>query len=63
MQNRRLKAGLFSAFGHEHEVRAPISQGTTTEGDNPSAELTVDARQLQAQRARKRATLLQVSGA
>jgi polyisoprenoid-binding protein YceI len=43
---RVLKAGLFSAFGHEHEVRAPISQGTITEGDNPSVELTVDARQL-----------------
>jgi hypothetical protein len=43
---RVLKAGLFSPFGHEHEVRAPISQGTITEGDSPSVELSVDARQL-----------------
>lgn len=46
MTVRVLKAGLFSAFGHEHEVRAPISQGTITEGTDPSVELTVDARQL-----------------
>jgi len=46
MTVRVLKAGLFSAFGHEHEVRARISQGTITAGDNPSVELTVDARQL-----------------
>jgi polyisoprenoid-binding protein YceI len=39
------KAGLFSAFGHEHEVRAPIQKGSFSEG-NPSVELTVDARKL-----------------
>jgi len=39
------KAGLFSAFGHEHEVRAPIQQGSFNEA-NPSVELTVDARKL-----------------
>jgi hypothetical protein len=46
MRVRVLKAGLFSAFGHEHEVRAPISQGTITEGPDPVVELIVDARQL-----------------
>jgi polyisoprenoid-binding protein YceI len=40
------KAGLFSAFGHEHEIRAPISQGTIMEGDAPSVELTVSTYQL-----------------
>jgi polyisoprenoid-binding protein YceI len=39
------KAGLFSAFGHEHEVRAPIQQGSFNEA-NPAVELTVDARKL-----------------
>jgi polyisoprenoid-binding protein YceI len=39
------KAGLFSAFGHEHEVRAPIQQGSVNEA-NPSVELTVDVRKL-----------------
>jgi polyisoprenoid-binding protein YceI len=39
------KAGLFSAFGHEHEVRATIEQGSFNEA-NPSVELTVDARKL-----------------
>jgi polyisoprenoid-binding protein YceI len=39
------KAGLFSAFGHEHEISAPIQQGSFTE-QNPSVELTVDARRL-----------------
>jgi polyisoprenoid-binding protein YceI len=42
---RVLKAGLFSAFGHEHEISAPIQQGSLTE--NPaSVELTVDVRKM-----------------
>ncbi len=45
MTVRVFKAGLFSAFGHEHEISAPIQQGSFTEG-NPSVELTVDARKL-----------------
>jgi polyisoprenoid-binding protein YceI len=40
-----LKAGLFSAFGHEHEISAPGLQGKFNESD-PSVELTVDARQM-----------------
>lgn len=43
------KAGLFSAFGHNHEIRAPIARGSFDESaDLPSVELQVDARQLQA---------------
>lgn len=45
MTVRVLKAGLFSAFGHEHEVNAPIEQGSFRE-DHPSVELVVDARKL-----------------
>src|SRR5712692_3329162 len=45
MTVRVFKTGLFSAFGHEHEISAPVRQGSLTEG-NPSVELTVDARKL-----------------
>lgn len=45
MTVRVLKTGFFSAFGHEHEISAPIQQGSFTEG-NPSVELTVDAHKL-----------------
>jgi len=42
---RVFKAGVFSAFGHEHEISAPMQQGSFTE--NPgSVELTVDARRM-----------------
>ena len=47
---RAFKAGLFSAFGHNHEIRAPIARGSFDESaDLPSVELQVDARQLQVQ--------------
>src|SRR5439155_558263 len=39
------KAGVFSAFGHEHELSAPIEQGSFTE-NSASVELTVDARRM-----------------
>ena len=46
---RVFKTGLFSAFGHNHEIRAPIARGAFNESaDQPSVELQVDARQLQA---------------
>ena len=46
---RVFKAGLFSAFGHNHVIRAPIAQGSFDENaDQPSVQLQVDARQLQA---------------
>ncbi|MGA8034693.1 MAG: YceI family protein [Candidatus Acidiferrales bacterium] len=38
------KTGLFSGFGHEHEVRAMISSGTADTGPHPSVEFHVDAR-------------------
>ncbi|HZC34510.1 MAG TPA: YceI family protein, partial [Chthoniobacterales bacterium] len=42
---RVFKSGVFSAFGHEHEISAPIRQGSFTE--NPaSVELTVDVRKM-----------------
>ena len=40
------RTGFFSAFGHDHEIRAPISHGTFNEGDTPSVELTVESRKL-----------------
>ncbi len=46
MTVRVFKAGLLSAFGHEHEISAPIQRGTLNEADR-SVELVVDARQMQ----------------
>ncbi len=40
------KSGLFSAFGHNHEIRAPIVSGTITQAGSGSVELTVDARRM-----------------
>jgi polyisoprenoid-binding protein YceI len=45
MTVRVLKAGMFSAFGHEHEISAPIKDGKFSEADR-SVDLTVDARQM-----------------
>lgn len=39
------KSGLFSAFGHDHEISAPIQRGTLNESDR-SVELIVDARRM-----------------
>src|SRR5207248_894493 len=42
---RVFQSGVLSAFGHEHEISAPIQQGSFTE--NPaSVELMVDARKM-----------------
>jgi len=40
------KAGFFSAFGHNHEIEAPIESGEVAESGSPSVELRVDAREL-----------------
>jgi hypothetical protein len=40
------KAGVFSGFGHEHEVRAPILSGTADIDAHPAVEIRVDARSL-----------------
>jgi polyisoprenoid-binding protein YceI len=45
MTVRVFKSGVFSAFGHEHEISAPIGHGTINESQ-PSVELAVDARSL-----------------
>jgi hypothetical protein len=42
---RVFKSGLFSAFGHEHDISAPIESGLFNES-RPTAELTVDARKM-----------------
>jgi polyisoprenoid-binding protein YceI len=40
------KSGLFSAFGDNHEVRATVASGSVSDGDKPSVEIEVDARQM-----------------
>jgi polyisoprenoid-binding protein YceI len=45
MTVRVFKSGLFSAFGHEHEISVPIENGTLNESV-PSVELAVDARKM-----------------
>jgi polyisoprenoid-binding protein YceI len=41
------KSGFLSAFGHNHEIQAPIQSGEVKESGSPSVELRVDARKLQ----------------
>ena len=43
---RVYKSGFLSAFGHNHEIQAPIQSGEVKETDSPSVELRVDARKL-----------------
>ena len=43
---RVFKSGLFSAFAHDHEIEAPIMQGSTNMSTKPSVELRLDARKL-----------------
>jgi polyisoprenoid-binding protein YceI len=38
------KSGLFSVFGDNHEIRAPIASGKVDDGPQPSVELTIDAK-------------------
>lgn len=45
MTVRVLKSGMFSAFGHEHEITVPIKDGKFSETDR-SVDLTVDTRQM-----------------
>jgi hypothetical protein len=40
------KTGIFSGLGHEHEVRAPIHNGTADTGSHPAVEVYVYAREL-----------------
>ena len=43
---RVFKTGFFSAFAHNHEIDAPISQGAVDTSERASVELSVDARKL-----------------
>ena len=43
---RVYKSGFLSAFGHNHEIQAPIQSGEVKESDSPSVELQVDAHKL-----------------
>lgn len=45
MTVRVFKAGLFSGFAHDHEISAPIQEGSFDQA-NPSVQLKVDARKL-----------------
>jgi hypothetical protein len=38
------KSGFLSAFGHNHEIQAPIQSGEVKDSDTPSVELRVDPR-------------------
>jgi polyisoprenoid-binding protein YceI len=40
------KTGAFSGLGHEHEVSAPIHNGSADTGSHPEVEVHVDARAL-----------------
>ena len=40
------KTGVFSGFGHEHQVRAPIRSGKVDTGPHPEVELRVNAAEL-----------------
>lgn len=41
------KAGVFSALGHEHEIRGAINSGSAETGAHPSVEVHVNARALE----------------
>ena len=43
---RVLKSGVFSAFGHNHEIEAHIASGRVHLGDGPSVTISVRARDL-----------------
>jgi len=38
------KTGLFSAFAHNHDISAPITSGTVSDGDSASVKFVVNAR-------------------
>ena len=40
------KSGLFSAFAHDHQILAPISDGSVDDSGNVSVELVIDTRKL-----------------
>jgi polyisoprenoid-binding protein YceI len=40
------KSGFLSAFGHNHEIQAPIQSGQVKQSGNSSVEMRIDARKL-----------------
>jgi len=40
------RSGLLSAFGDDHEIRAPTTSGEVEDGDAPAVEISVDARSM-----------------
>jgi hypothetical protein len=43
---RVFKSGLFSAFAHDHEIEAQITEGAIDTSEHASVELHVDSRKL-----------------
>ena len=43
---RVVKSGAFSAFAHDHEVEAPIAEGTIDSSADATVQLRVDARKM-----------------
>ena len=43
---RVFKSGAFSAFAHDHEIQAPISEGKIDSSASPSVQLRVDSRKM-----------------
>jgi len=43
---RVFKSGVFSAFAHDHEIQAPIDEGTIDSSVNPSVQLRLDSRKM-----------------
>src|ERR1700719_3724359 len=43
---RVFKSGAFAAFAHDHEIEAPIAEGTIDSSDHASVHLHVDSRKM-----------------
>jgi hypothetical protein len=46
MKVRVFKSGAFSAFAHDHEIEAPISEGRIDSSAKPGVQLRVDSRKM-----------------
>jgi YceI-like domain len=46
MTVRAFKSGLFSAFGDNHVIQAPVAEGSVDESSAPHVELAIDARRM-----------------
>jgi YceI-like domain len=43
---RVFKSGVFSAFAHDHEIKAPLDEGGIDSSPNPSVQLRLDSRKM-----------------